>query len=50
MSRWNDDEHTAQTAVSLAFCYYLLYLLSGKPAPWAWRRAGEGDEPAAQRA
>ncbi|WP_437681376.1 hypothetical protein [Sorangium sp. So ce131] len=47
-SYWNDDKYTALTAVSLAFCYYLLCVFSGKPMPWERRREPEtaavGDE------
>ncbi|WP_437290827.1 hypothetical protein [Sorangium sp. So ce406] len=50
---YNDDKYTALTAVSLAFCYYLLCLFSGKPVPWARRvepAAADGGKPAAQQA
>jgi hypothetical protein len=39
---WNDDRYTALTAVSLAFCCYLLCLFSGKAMPWQ-RGATAGD-------
>lgn len=38
---WNDDKYAALTAISLAFCFYLLCLFSGKTMPWERR-----DEPA----
>lgn len=53
---YNDDKYTALTAVSLAFCYYLLCLFSGKPAPWSRRDEPESVDdaddakPAAQQA
>ena len=30
---WNDDKYYTLTAISLAFCYYLLFLFAGK-LPW----------------
>ncbi|MGK3994558.1 hypothetical protein [Sorangium sp. So ce1024] len=50
---YNDDKYTALTAVSLAFCYYLLCVFSGKPVPWGRRdepAAADGGKPAAQQA
>ncbi|WP_437947402.1 hypothetical protein WME98_42570 [Sorangium sp. So ce296] len=50
---YNDDKYTALTAVSLAFCYYLLCLFSGKPAPWARRHEpaiADDAKPAGQQA
>ncbi|MGK4005506.1 hypothetical protein WMF31_22970 [Sorangium sp. So ce1036] len=52
-SYWNDDKYTALTAVSLAFCYYLLFVFSGLRMPWARRHEPEvveGDQPAAEKA
>ncbi|AKT40216.1 hypothetical protein [Chondromyces crocatus] len=31
---WNDDKYYTLTAISLAFCYYLLCVFSGRTFPW----------------
>ncbi|WP_437746494.1 hypothetical protein WME73_16970 [Sorangium sp. So ce302] len=50
---YNDDKYTALTAVSLAFCYYLLWIFSGKTMPWARQpepASEDGGKPTAQQA
>jgi hypothetical protein len=50
---YNDDKYTVLTAVSLAFCYYLLWIFSGKTMPWARQpepASEEGGKPTAQQA
>jgi hypothetical protein len=43
---WNDDKYWTLTAMSLALCYYTLFLFAGKPP---WRRAhADAPKPAVQ--